>query len=304
MPKGTKLFIAKYKHINLILSKRQMRILATVGSFKYLTTSLCKQLLLDAVGEQVVMRGARTGEVIQRELYELYHHGYLDRPVKQVYLRHQSSGSHEMIYCLTPKGRRVLEAERPGSTQGFIQPARKHQIAEYLHTLDTARVRTALMLGANCIPNLDFLFWQHGESIKLSVQLEPKYRKLSSIKPDGFFGLKFLYEGLPHKGYFFLEVDRSTMTRQRFARKLRIYEKFYEEGLHQAEHGINAFRVLTTTPSYERRDNLRELASESPLASAFYFACMKDFTPQDPSSIYNQIWVTGKHVSERSVLPS
>jgi hypothetical protein len=60
------------------------------------------------------------------------------------------------------------------------------------------------------------------------------------VKPDGFFGLQFpdRPDG-KNRAFFFLEADRSTMTRERYVQKLVNYGRWYQGGGHTRSSASN-----------------------------------------------------------------
>ena len=63
----------------------------------------------------------------------------------------------------------------------------------------------------------------------------------SPVKPDGFFGLQFpdRPDG-KNRAFFFLEADRSTMTRERYVQKLVNYGRWYQRGVTPRSSESNA----------------------------------------------------------------
>jgi hypothetical protein len=129
------------------------------------------------------------------------------------------------------------------------------------------------------------------------------------VRPDGFFSLQFPErpEGR-NRAFFFLEADRSTMTRERFVQKLVSYWRWYRAGGHTEKLGIKGFRVLTVTKSEERlRSLLGATARTSELSGVlalFWFASEHRFGPELPGRIVEPIWtVAGEPDQVRCLLP-
>jgi hypothetical protein len=110
------------------------------------------------------------------------------------------------------------------------------------------------------------------------------------LAPDAFFTLEDKNDYL----HFFLEADRSTMSRDRFLKKMRGYWRWWQEGGHKRKFNINRFRILTITVSEERKENLRKiakLADERKQGSEmFLFSCEKEYNLEKPESILKPIW--------------
>jgi len=302
MPRSPfKLFKAPAAKIPLTLTDRHYLILHTVGTYKFITSQLTAALLIENVHDPVV-RGNKTGEVLKRAMTDLFRHGYLARPPVQVLFRQMTQGSHELIYTLTPKGRAALTDKYPNLSQTLIDPSRDVQIPAMLHTLMIARYRVTLTKALHQTqPQLQLKAWQQGKHLKSLVTVQGRR---TPVIPDAFFTITNLARPTgANTAPFFLEADRSTMSLTRFKRKLQAYAIYKATGSHTTQHGIQGFRVLTITPSKERRDNLRQLAATLPLAGAFWFAHEQDFDPWHPETILQPIWVTGKHPEPRELLP-
>jgi hypothetical protein len=127
------------------------------------------------------------------------------------------------------------------------------------------------------------------------------------VKPDGFFCLQF--PDRPdgnNRAFFFLEADRSTMTRERFVQKLVNYWRWYRADGHTEQLGIKRFRVLTVTKSDERaRSLLTATTATAELHSAlamFWFASEHLFDAQT-SDLFASIWNVAGEREPRSLLP-
>jgi hypothetical protein len=134
-------------------------------------------------------------------------------------------------------------------------------------------------------------------------------RQVLPINPDGFFGLQFpkLPEGR-NRAFFFLEADRSTMTRERFLQKLLGYREWFSQGGHTKKLGIKSFRVLTVTKSEERlKTLLAGPASANLFREAwriFWFTSEKRCASERPASVFEPIWETPDQPSRpQSLLP-
>jgi hypothetical protein len=129
------------------------------------------------------------------------------------------------------------------------------------------------------------------------------------VRPDGFFNLQFpdRPEGR-NRAFFFLEADRSTMTRERYVQKLDSYWRWYRAGGHTEKLGIKGFRVLTVTKSEERLRSLISAIARTPelrdALALFWFASEHRFGPEGLSRIVGPIWaVAGESVGLRGLLP-
>jgi len=312
----TSMFKPDTPKIDLLLKNRELQILYTVGLYKYMTATLCSAINRNLVGTPLVhaLEGARrkgkirtinppTGRpAIAEIMKKLFHYGYLDRPPIQKQMR-WAGGSHEMIYALTEKGRRALEDVKPTSTDHFVQHRRKYQMAHILHELMIARFRATISLAIQNHSPFQMSFWRVGNDLRLELSQNGTNQMLI---PDGFFAIR----NGDQEEHFFVEADRSTMPLTRpeksrgtsWDRKIAKYEEYHRSGIHKREFQTAGFRVLTITPSEKRRDNIREIASQSQLRSAFYIASEDHFDPHNPQSVLEGIWVTGKQEQQRALI--
>jgi hypothetical protein len=131
------------------------------------------------------------------------------------------------------------------------------------------------------------------------------------IKPDWAFTLIDSNDDLD----FFLETDRSTTSlesasgkRDMFL-KYRAYWLFWRQEMEKAKQGLPAltsFRVLTTTKSAKRFENLRKLAREvddkQTGSEMFWFAEETSYDPHQPESIWQEMWQTPKDDEKHHLL--
>lgn len=237
-------------------------------------------------------------------LKNLFHHGYVDRMPDHRIRTH--SGSDKMIYALTDRGAELLACEKGLEFSKVSWVAKNRAVTErhIKHTLMIARFRTTVTLVTAQSESLKLIFWKEnrgsGQNIdpdlsdRVTISLGQGREERRRIVPDAFLGI----EDPEYENYFYLEADRSTMTNERFAKKLRAYWTWRKEEGSLKKHGVEHFRVLTITPSYERRDNLRKISlTASPAkggSSMFWFACEKDYSLENPASMLGAIWVTAK----------
>ena len=150
---------------------------------------------------------------IYRRLQRLFHHDYLDRL--------GTNPNAPLRYGLGRRGAEILGVSR-----------RKDVSDPYVdHQLMIGDFRVALTRATRT------------RQIALSWRTVPAG---SPVKPDGFFGLQFPDRpDRKNRAVFFLEADRSTMTRDRFVEKLLSYWRWYRTGGHTEKLRIKGFRILT-----------------------------------------------------------
>jgi len=213
---------------------------------------------------------------IYRRLQALFHHGYLDRI--------GTNPNAPLVYGLGRRGAEVLEVSH-----------RKEVADPYVaHRLMIGDFRVAMTRATRT------------RNIVFSWRAMPTD---SPVKPDGFFGLQFpdRPDG-KNRAFFFLEADRSTMTRERYVQKLVNYGRWYQGASHTESRGLKRFRVLTVTKPEERTRSLLEAAMRcSELDNAlpmFWFASEARFAGSAAASVVDPVWhVPGAASELRGLLP-
>lgn len=276
----------------IVIQPRDTEIMKAVADYRFLDTNHIAALL--GIG---IWRA-------RRRLKLLFHHGFLDRPKAQAfYFRPQK----DLIYALGKKGflhLRQVYPERHGQLEWQVKYLADENSPDtqafYLrHTLMVANFRAALDLALKNRPGSKLVSWRQGQEIKEYVRVSGE--KLS-VAPDGFFTIEDRNELM----HFFLEADRSTMTLERFFRKMAAYWQWKREDGHKKRLGIKNFRVLTLTISDERKNNLKLISRQADArkegSPMFWFACDKHYDFGNPESVLGPIWQTPKDESRHCLL--
>ena len=276
----------------LVLQERDLTFLRAAADCRLLSTP------------QYLLLFPESRDAVYRRLQLLFHHGYLDRL--------GGNPSAPMVYALATRGAEIL-VERgylkdAGDWRKRNQDLRDRYIA---HQAMITNFRITLTLATRERPGIRLLFFRR-EGLDLRdrvIATGNGRRQTLPINPDGFFGLQFpeLPEGR-NRAFFFLEADRSTMTRERFVQKLMGYWEWFSQGGHTRKHGIRSFRVLTVTKSEERTASLNQAAGEAEDLREglriFWFTSEKRFTPDQPASVFEPIWETSDRPgTPKSILP-
>jgi hypothetical protein len=205
-----------------------------------------------------------------------------------------------MVYAVNGRGHDALSDRGLIESNGARAERNRELRDRYVaHQAMVADFRIALILATRASPTVRLLaFVREGDSIRDSVTADVDGRLRSlPVNPDGFFGLWFTH--LPdgaNRAFFFVEADRSTMTRERFVQKLRAYWAWHREGGHTRKLSIRSFRVLTVTKSDERAANLihatRACSDVSDALHHFWFTTQRHFAGSDNAAILGRIWET------------
>ena len=270
----------------LILQPRDQELLRAVYEYRFVHSDHILALVPGFEASQQVS--------LCRRLNKLYRNGYLDRPPQQ--LAHYKA-NEKIAYALGDRGADAL-AQHYGIDRGKISWRKKNMETGDLHikhALMVSNFRVAMTLAIEKLPEVNLLFWKLSLVKELldhiSVEGEPKP---ISINPDSFFGL---FNGKKEKPklFYFLEMDRSSMTHDRFLKKLKGYYYYWLHKKCSEQYGIKYFRVLTVTKSIERAKNLRELSRQVDDGRGwpgFLFTAEEMYDVKDPQSVLKKIWQT------------
>jgi hypothetical protein len=244
------------------LTERDIEILRQVYKHRFLRSSHAVRLL-----------DASEGKILRR-LQLLFHHGYLHRPAvrRQFY---GWGGGEPLVYTLAPKGADVLKhfaAVQPKRAEWLSQrPTERNESVEHGLMVTELIVR----LQASCRQNSRVRFMDADEITRELLDELPQDRRVFrwrvnvthqgfehniEVVPDQVFGLHYLDRPRgENKVYFFLEADRgtmpvvrSTLNQSSILKKLLGYYETWQQELLLRRFGIDRFRVVTVTTSFER----------------------------------------------------
>ncbi|MCL5114153.1 MAG: replication-relaxation family protein [Patescibacteria group bacterium] len=250
-------------------------LLSDLASYRFMNT------------EQIATLRHRGLRNLQRRLADLFHVGFVERPRQQLSTRLMSG---HMVYGLGRKGAEFLfegEAER----REYLRRVRLDQETAFpyiAHALMISQFRSELALALEKAGGKATLSrWAQGYELKELLDR-------TGLVPDAFFSIDTPKGRLN----FFLEADRSTMTRERVLAKMKTYWKWQQARAFEKKLGVSRFRVLTLTVSEERKENLRWMAKGAdPLREGkrmFMFACEKQFSLSRPESVLAPVWLSPK----------
>ncbi|HEY1615606.1 MAG TPA: replication-relaxation family protein [Rhizomicrobium sp.] len=234
----------------------------------------------------------RSVDRVSRRLTLLFRNEYLDRPLAQVD-RFREGGSQPLVYGLGKIGARFLK-EKVGMAIGatdwrsrnrtYVRENLDHVLATSHFLIDLelacrARADVSLVCFADILANAPEATRRSRFPMTWPVPIQWHGGKTQvQVAPDGIFGLRYHRgDGKSVRAYFFLEIDRGTMTivpservrdseafpyRATILRKLYAYADSYRLDLHKAQYGVQAPRVLLLTASESRVAAIRRAANE------------------------------------------
>jgi Replication-relaxation len=216
---------------------------------------------------------------VQQVMMRLYHHEYVER----LFLPVLFEGRSPTLYILDKRGMMLLQ--RLGIEDMSGQPSKKLSPMFLEHTLAINDGRIAVAHACEQ-QGWSVLTWKTENDLKADydrVILQTKSGKTQSISvvPDSYFVIELPGRGVSN---FFLELDRGTMTLDRFRTKVAAYVAYYKTGGYTKRFGAQGFRVLAVvdTISPNRVDNLlAQTATVNGIGNRFWFAHLPDVLSQN-----------------------
>jgi len=218
---------------------------------------------------------------VNNRLRKLYDHRYISR-----FFQPTIRGSAKAIYYLGPKGVNIV-SEELGHDRKDIQRKRKStsQFKEFFlaHAMEINDIRIAFTLAILVNPEMKLERWINDNDCQQEYWIsKPEKDVVKRFRPDGYF--RFWHQGKLYS--FFLEHDRSTMTLDRFKKKVHLYEEFADLGYYRQRFGVKYFSVLVVTRSQERLKNIKKTV-EAVTDRFFWYTTLEQITP---TTVFNPIW--------------
>ncbi len=257
----------------LCLSSRDIEIFRLLERYRYLRSSFVCAFFPDA---------DRTGLI--KRLGDLFHEGYLDRPVQQY--QYANALYLPAVYELNERSIAALR------DYGHVVHSRPIVPRQFSHQLMIADAVASIELGTRERP-LRFITAceimakaprgasERGVSLRASV-LKPGVAPAEVyVVPDALFGLEYQNkEGSAYR-FFALEADRNTMPVSRarleqssYMRKLLAYQDVLARGMHRTHLGISTLFILTVTQNETHKKNIMALLNKASGAQFFLFKTM------------------------------
>jgi hypothetical protein len=230
----------------------------------------------------------RSPDRLSRRLTLLYRARFLDRPIAQIDRFHKG-GSQTFVYGLDKEGARYLK-ERLGTSIGatdWRSRNRRYTRENLDHTLAVTRFMVDLEVACRAVPDVSLIAFD--EILANAPELTRRSpspmcwevpvqwhggRATVRLAPDAIFGLRVAgQDGKARRAFFFLEVDRGTMTivpservresdafpyRATVLRKLYAYTDSFRAKRHEAQLGIRMPRTLIVTDNGARASLIRQ----------------------------------------------
>lgn len=234
----------------------------------------------------------RTPDRISRRLTALYRAGFLDRPIAQID-RFRQGGSQAFVYGLDTAGARLLKEKFaiPIGVANWKSRNRSYTRESLDHTLAISQFMVGVEVSCRARDELSLITLE--EMLKnappgvRSARFPGRWpvdlrfhgaRGIVYLIPDAIFGLRVRRpDGTARSSYWFVEIDRGTMTiapservqesdafihRATILRKLAAYAESFRQELHKKHFGIQAPRMVLLTTSSARAEAMRRAATD------------------------------------------
>lgn len=300
-----------------VLTPRMKNILYALCQADYLSLPQLEGLFWRAIrgGKEGTLRAA------QREMKEMRDEGII-RVVAQWMRR--GEGTQPYIYALTKKGAEIVSQEfeiEQSAIRWKINSAEDdYRFIE--HLLATNDLWVAVTRSAEkCGVQLEQ--WIHERQLRRRnereyveiVEEDPETTTSKAERVAVIFDSFFILKDRRGRGYFPVEIDRSTLTvfshrsKRTWHTKIKAFKAYYESGAYERRYGTRAFLYLTVTTNLKRLLHLKETTEAVvPNSDQFWFATfdsivskqpIKSFTPTGSSkqktvykTVYNEDLLT------------
>lgn len=220
---------------NMRLTGRDRRVVMAVYTHRMLTRDQIKRLIFEKPG----LKPGSIEYSSKKRLKLLYHHEFLER--KPLTVRSTGPGQPPLVYFLDERGANLV-AEELGVGRDEVDWKPKRNEVKYLfleHTLRLNDVRIAIERAASDHGFTLTRWVDEGtfDSMQVRVPDPKRPRKTLPFRPDGFFTLDLGEKMGGKKAMFFVELDRATMTRSRFGKKIRAYQSYRFSGKSDEQFG-------------------------------------------------------------------
>lgn len=280
----------KEKRNKLVFTPRMKNILYALSQADYLSLPQLEGLFWRA------RRGGKEGTLraAQRELKRLRDEGVI-RVVAQWMRR--GEGTQPYIYALTKKGadfvNREFEIER--STIRWKINSAEDDYRFLAHLLSTNDLWVAVARSAEK-HGVQLEQWIHERQLRSRDEREyveliedPEMTNSKVERVAVIFDSFFVLKDRRGRGYFPVEIDRSTLTvfSQRSKRtwhtKMKAFKAYYESGAYERRYGTRTFLYLTVTTSLKRLMHLKETTEAVvPNSDQFWFTTFEHIVSKQP----------------------
>jgi len=253
------------------LTARDLEIFRVLARYRYLPSTYIHAFV-----------GGASETRFKERLGDLFHEGYLDRPIQQW----QFAGAlyQPAIYESGEGARHVLRDHGEGE-HGACTFLASNAHRQFAHSLMICELLASLEIAARCYPKLRFIGWPEilaraPEGTRASATpLRIPLPSGDSVAPDGMFGLEYEDAGKKSYRFFALEADRGTMPVARsnahqssYLGKVAAYRDLLAHRIYKTALGVPNLLILTITTSESRTaEIMRRMEGDGGESAAFLF---------------------------------
>jgi len=239
----------------LALTERDLEIFRNLRRYRFLRSTYLHAFVSGASEKRFVER-----------LGDLFHEGYLDRPVEQ--WRFADARCRPVVYELGKGGLEAVGAESDADAVTWLRHGPHRQ---FEHSLMICEILASMELATRGRDDIRFIPWPEilakaPEATRRSAK--PYTLSVAggeSVIPDALFGLEYRHDGRKSYRFFALEADRGTMPVVRTGKpgtsvlaKLETYRAFLAQEGYRRSLGVPNLLVLTVTASETRCNEITE----------------------------------------------
>ena len=278
----------------IILTERDVQLLKTLHTARYLTTEQIQALFYPGQGG---VHGPR--KICQRRLRQLYVHKLIRR-IDPWVKRGQSYQSY--IYALDKTGAHTLQHEFEISiSEADWKPKSNEDNFSFMkHTLATNEIRIAVIRSCTGA-GVELLTWLdereiRGEYPDQVTITDPKTRKeaKTAVIPDSAF---ILAKGAK-RSLCWLEIDMGTVTiearnweSKSWVKKILAYLTYQKTAAPAQRYGHDSMaRILTVTTSEQRLQTLKQATERAGGSITFWFTTFQAIAAPDTNLLASPIW--------------
>lgn len=276
-----------------VLTRRDLEILGTINSFRFLTASQIQKLHF---GDNRQIRST------QRRLHILFGQQYLSRTRLPFCLE---NGSAEYVYTLGKNGKAILAATGT-ELAPFAHDHSGHSLMFLDHALRLSQLQLIFTLALKNHPLMelvrftpDFALTREANKkvgqkrFALYTEIETGSEK-AVIFPDALIELRGKGEFSDEKALYFFECDRGTQSIAGVvAEKVKAYSIFHRQRLFQKFGDFADFTVLYETTSQTRAENIQKhlKASDTPGRELVWLTSADQVDAHAQAILTEHIWI-------------
>lgn len=244
----------------------------------------------------------------ETRLQYLYHRGYVDR----LPLSGLGPGRSAIVNVLDHAGvnevtmRLGLDRARVYWRPRIV----KNKPSSHLHSAMVNDFRIVFERVVRAA-NLTLTSWIGERALKSNAMqdklpfLTSGFTKSAVKAPDSAFFLKYPADNYVDQQVkpvgFFLEVDRGTEANTVWAEKVRAFEEFRQSRLAEQYYGVSNFRILVTTATPKRLDNLVKTTLKAGGGPFYWFTLQENIDIFQPWRVLANVWTVAGWIGKYSL---